>query len=1306
MKLAVISDIHANDVALRAALHDAVQCGVDVCASLGDIVGYGPSPVKSVHLAHDSFTVSVLGNHDAAVCGLRGISDFSDYAAEAVRVQRRQLGVVERTYLKLLPLVWNEGDVAMTHGDFTAPGEFRYIDDERAAAANFAARPERIMFVGHTHQPCVWMLDEMGLVTMLPAADFKLLPNRRYIINPGTVGYPRGGVYVCSTYVIYDDEASAVYFRKVPFDMNAYSSALRTVGCRAESESQSRRARSAVLKKVMAVLGVVVLGLLALLFHGKPHDKMAEGASERKYVEVVTTNRVIQVVDKVTITNYVIEVWANGVLKSSRTLDKPPHGVVAVSDSVLAPFHPIYCVIDLSSGPDASSYPVTYMSEAPSSWFNVDEYKTTKLVLRLIRPGSFKMCGRYYVTLTKPFFCGVFEVTQRQYYLVMGSNPSKHRGDKRPVQNVSYNMIRGLKNGAKWPESHAVDAMLFLGRLRARTGLEFDLPTEAQWEYACRAGANSLFNNGGSSGDDLKKLGRYSGNTSDGKGGFPSYQTTVGSYEPNAWGLYDMHGNVFEWCLDWHGDLRIGVVDPFGPSTGRNRAIRGGSCFRNEIDCRMNCRQSCNPSSDADEWGFRLFRTVSNGEAASIMAMPLAKPSPPPADANATPPTAKDLAPEYNLPYRIIDSLMSLKYGGAFGGDEVRIMKNPNGTYDIVHLFTEPSKTKTFVVPKGNRIEPRSGRFLLVAGGGASLAFYNCDGGAGGVVEGNGVTLAEGTSYVCVGNGGLANSVSNNGDDSILTLCGKTYVAIGGGGGGGYSGGSGGTGGGLSGVSLQPVSPSGGVGKEGSSGVKTDISGEEKTYALSGAYARRLRLGCEQNSGSGKGDGRRFRVAGGSGIAIIRYTIRLPIGKFTPGVAVATFPQPDAKVRSAVVNGITWRYFVENGTAVIGCHGEGSLDFPDLWLPAVDPNSLEGVVQIPDRIAGMRVAKIGKGAFQGCWKVTKFIVHEGVTLCGARAFARCGRLESVVYPRTLKSLGEGQVFRSQNVKRLCFQSPPPASITGRCPFKGCEILVKASIVVSTPFVRQWRMDDGCLPHGLCKDGCHKITCLSGPSTKDMELSNRTFAGFIGKDVSWKSIFSDGLEAAKEHIVTEVEDVWRNYDSYSPKRKLSLPSVYVPLYGIPSYTVKVYVSTMFFKAHEPVYFKYMIDDTAMVMIDNEIVVWLSQDYLNSHSVKGPVSIDRDNWHVNFHSAKEPVSFDRDGWHRIAIIAANGGQIGGATYHNAGQHARARSMLGGVYYSRGNDKNWRMFEVTPDGKEFRVGPEDARRAIADIERAKQK
>ena len=233
------------------------------------------------------------------------------------------------------------------------------------------------------------------------------------------------------------------------------------------------------------------------------------------------------------------------------------------------------------------------------------------------------------------------------------------------------------------------------------------------------------------------------------------------------------------------------------------------------------------------------------------------------------------------------------------------------------------------------------------------------------------------------------------------------------------------------------------------------------------------------------------------------------------------------------------------------------------------------------------------------------------------------------------------------------------------------------------------MDDGCLPDGLCKDGCHKIACLSCPSTKDRELANRTFAGFIGKEVSWKSVFSGGLEAAKERIVSEVEDVWRNYDSYSLKRKLSLPSLYAT-YGIPEFTVKVYVSTMYFKAHEPVYFKYMIDDKAMVMIDEDIAVKMRDSYYL--------------W--SFESGKKPVVFDRNGRHRIAIIAANGRGVGGAKYCPNGRQARVRSMQGGVYYRRGNDKNWRMFETTPDGKEFRVGPADARRAVADIERAKQK
>ena len=338
MRLAVISDIHANDVALRTALYDAAQCGVDVYASLGDVVGYGPSPAECVRLARDSFSVSLLGNHDAAVCGLRGISDFSDYAAEAVRVQRKQLGPVEKTYLKLLPLVWHEGDVAMAHGDFTAPGEFRYVDDEHTAAANFAARSERVMFIGHTHEPGVWMLDETGSVTRLPAADIKLLPNRRYIINPGTVGYPRGGTDVCGTYAIYDDKANAVYFRKVPFDMNAYSRALRAVGRNVERSKAAGRIRRVIMAAVGTILGVVALGLLALLFQRMAYDKGKDNTPERKFVEVVTTNRVIRlvaqevvttnrvvrIIDNIVVTNYIVEVRRDGLLVSSKTLPPPP----------------------------------------------------------------------------------------------------------------------------------------------------------------------------------------------------------------------------------------------------------------------------------------------------------------------------------------------------------------------------------------------------------------------------------------------------------------------------------------------------------------------------------------------------------------------------------------------------------------------------------------------------------------------------------------------------------------------------------------------------------------------------------------------------------------------------------------------------------------------------------------------------------------------------------------------------------------------------------------------------------------------
>ena len=267
-----------------------------------------------------------------------------------------------------------------------------------------------------------------------------------------------------------------------------------------------------------------------------------------------------------------------------------------------------YCVIDLSAGANASSYPVTYLAEPPSGGFNVDTYKTTKLVMKRLEAGTFKMGGSVNVTLTKPFFIGLFEMTQKQYQLVTGSNPSKFSGDKQPVGRVSYNNIRGATDGAEWPASNAVDSSSFMGKLRIRTGLEFDLPTEAQWEYACRAGTTTSYGYGNSANGDYMW---YKPNSS-------SQTHDVGTKLPNAWGLYDMLGNVLEWCLDWYVSNLSGGTDPKGATLvetqgSHYRVLRGGFYNTDYSLCNCSYRWQDYPSQADDYYqqgykGFRLAR--------------------------------------------------------------------------------------------------------------------------------------------------------------------------------------------------------------------------------------------------------------------------------------------------------------------------------------------------------------------------------------------------------------------------------------------------------------------------------------------------------------------------------------------------------------------------------------------------------------------------------------------------------------------------------------------------------------------------
>ena len=176
----------------------------------------------------------------------------------------------------------------------------------------------------------------------------------------------------------------------------------------------------------------------------------------------------------------------------------------------------------------------------------------------------------------------------------------------RPVEQVSWNMIRGDSSIYNWPGSASVDPDSFAGRIQTLTGLNLDLPTEAQWEYACRAGTTSEYNNGSNSTNDLRFLGRYYDNTTDGKGGYSSGHTTVGSYLPNAWGLYDMHGNVYEWCLDWSAYLSGNTTDPVGASSGANRVCRGGWYLGQPEECTSSYGGGSSPSNEYGFIGFRL----------------------------------------------------------------------------------------------------------------------------------------------------------------------------------------------------------------------------------------------------------------------------------------------------------------------------------------------------------------------------------------------------------------------------------------------------------------------------------------------------------------------------------------------------------------------------------------------------------------------------------------------------------------------------------------------------------------------------
>ncbi|MBQ7188357.1 MAG: formylglycine-generating enzyme family protein [Kiritimatiellae bacterium] len=302
---------------------------------------------------------------------------------------------------------------------------------------------------------------------------------------------------------------------------------------------------------------------------------------------------------------------------------------------------PPYMVLNLVNTNDVRHYATPW--ELPGGGVTNDLYKTDYLVLRYIAaknvewtmgsatnaPGVVSSSPSYdgrlretahLVTLTNDFYIGVYELTQGQWFRVKGAykdNASYTEEDRdvHPADGVSWTDLRGMTAGMGWPANDEVDSGQFFGMLRAYSGMRFDLPTEAQWEYACRAGTMSGINNGyelvgfSANSELLKPLAVFTGSRAG-----ASITSPVGTKEPNAWGLYDMHGNIWEWCLDRLADDTDAafemppdaVIDPLGAETGDYRVRRGGCMDSAATYCRSPYRSKDKATKQSVLYGFRV----------------------------------------------------------------------------------------------------------------------------------------------------------------------------------------------------------------------------------------------------------------------------------------------------------------------------------------------------------------------------------------------------------------------------------------------------------------------------------------------------------------------------------------------------------------------------------------------------------------------------------------------------------------------------------------------------------------------------
>ncbi len=225
MRYAFISDIHANLQAWRAVHLDIRSSKTDYILCLGDVIGYGPSPAEVLNEVHANVDMFVLGNHDAVVSGRMDDSSFNPHAREMIRWTTSKLNRKASSFLGSFPLTIIGNGFQCAHGEFSRPASFDYVLNPEDALPSWQAVDAPLLFAGHTHEPAFFLIGPSGIPRQAEPQDFEIESGKRYFINVGSVGCSRDGDPRAS-YCIYDTEARAVFWHRIPFDLDSYRTTL------------------------------------------------------------------------------------------------------------------------------------------------------------------------------------------------------------------------------------------------------------------------------------------------------------------------------------------------------------------------------------------------------------------------------------------------------------------------------------------------------------------------------------------------------------------------------------------------------------------------------------------------------------------------------------------------------------------------------------------------------------------------------------------------------------------------------------------------------------------------------------------------------------------------------------------------------------------------------------------------------------------------------------------------------------------------------------------------------------------------